>query len=128
MLRKPDPRSFPIAALLTALVAFGPISTDMYLPSLPAMTQAFDTSVSKVQLTLSAFTAGFALGMLFYGPLSDRFGRVSVLLFGSMLYVVASVMCVVAPTIDALLVGRFLQALGACARAGPGAGHRARRL
>ncbi|WP_404382909.1 multidrug effflux MFS transporter [Caenispirillum salinarum] len=115
MPRKPDPRSFPIAVLLTALVAFGPVSTDMYLPSLPAMTRAFETSVSMVQLTLSVFTAGFAFGMLFYGPLSDRFGRLPVLMGGVTLYVAASVVCMVAPTIEALLAGRFLQALGACA-------------
>ncbi|SOD99088.1 multidrug effflux MFS transporter [Caenispirillum bisanense] len=110
-----DPRSFPVAVLLTALVAFGPMSTDLYLPSLPDMTRAFDTSVSMVQLTLSVFAAGFAFGMLVYGPLSDRFGRRPLLIGGAALYVAASVVCMVAPSIEALLVGRFLQAIGACA-------------
>lgn len=112
---KPDPRSFPVALLLTALVAFGPVSTDLYLPSLPAMTRAFDTTVSMVQLTLSVFTAGFAVAMLVYGPLSDRFGRRPVLLGGTVLYVLATLVCLFAPSIEALLAGRFLQALGACA-------------
>ncbi|KJS41669.1 MAG: major facilitator transporter [Rhodospirillaceae bacterium BRH_c57] len=114
-LNRPDPRSLPVAVLLTALVAFGPISTDMYLPSLPDMTRAFDTTVSHVQLTLSVFIAGFACGMLVYGPLSDRFGRRPVLLGGVALYMLASVACLFAPTIEALIVSRFVQAIGACA-------------
>lgn len=112
---KPDPRSLPVAILLTGLVAFGPVSTDLYLPSLPDMTRAFGTTVSMVQLTLSVFTAGFAVAMLVYGPLSDRFGRRPVLIAGAVLYVLASLVCVAADSIEALLVGRFLQAVGACA-------------
>ncbi|MBB4268098.1 multidrug effflux MFS transporter [Roseospira visakhapatnamensis] len=111
----PDPRSRTVAALLTVLVAFGPMSTDLYLPSLPAMVEAFDTSVSRAQLTLSVFMAGLALGMLIHGPLSDRYGRRPVLIGGVALYVVASVACVLAPTVEALIAARFVQALGACA-------------
>jgi len=111
---RPRPDSLPVAALLTALVAFGPVTTDLYLPSLPAMTRAFDADVSLVQLTLSLFVASFAVCQLIYGPLSDRFGRRPVLLGGIATYVAASVFCVFAPTIEALLVGRVLQALGAC--------------
>jgi len=103
-----------VAVLLTALVAFGPVSTDLYLPSLPAMVQALDTTVSSAQLTLSMFMAGFALGMLIYGPLSDRFGRRPVLIGGILLYVAASIACVFAQGIDALVTARFFQALGAC--------------
>lgn len=114
MPRKPDPRSFPVAILLTALVAFGPMSTDLYLPSLPDMTRAFGTTVSLVQLTLSVFVAGLAGGMLVYGPLSDRFGRRPVLLAGVGLYFVASIACLFAPTIEALIAARFVQAIGAC--------------
>lgn len=115
MPRKPDPRSLPVAVLLTALVAFGPISTDLYLPSLPDMTRAFGTTVSQVQLTLSVFIYGFACGMLVYGPLSDRLGRKPVLVGGVLVYVIASVACLLAQSIETLIVARFFQAVGACA-------------
>lgn len=112
---RPRPDSLAIAALLTALVAFGPISTDMYLPSLPAMTRHFGVDVSQVQLTLSVFVLGFAVCQLIYGPVSDRFGRRPVLLAGIAVFIAASVFCAFAPSIETLIVGRFLQALGACA-------------
>lgn len=110
----PRPDSRLIAALLTALVAFGPLSTDLYLPSLPSLTGIFGTDVATVQLTLSVFLAGFAAGQVLYGPLSDRFGRRPLLLGGIVLYVAASIACALAPGIEALILARFLQALGAC--------------
>jgi DHA1 family bicyclomycin/chloramphenicol resistance-like MFS transporter len=112
-MKKPKADSLPIAVLLTALVGFGPVSTDLYLPSLPDMVRAFGTSVSMVQLTLSVFLIGFASMQLVYGPLSDRFGRRPVLLGGVAIYVVASLLCMLAPTIELLIVGRFFQAVGA---------------
>lgn len=112
--KRPAPTSFAVAALLTALVAFGPISTDLYLASLPDMARDFKTSVEMVQLTLSVFLAGFACAMLVYGPLSDRFGRRPVILAGVCIYLVGSVACMLAPTIETLIASRFLQALGAC--------------
>ncbi len=110
----PRPDSLAVAALLTALVAFGPVSTDLYLPSLPAMTRALATDAATVQLTLSVFLVGFAVSQLVYGPLSDRFGRRPVLVAGTAIFVAAGVACAVAPTIEALIVARFFQALGAC--------------
>lgn len=110
----PPPRTKLLPILLTALVAFGPISTDLYLPSLPALTRAFGAEATTVQLTLSVFLAGFAASQLVYGPLSDRFGRRPVLLAGVALYLAASIGCALAPSIEALIVGRFFQALGAC--------------
>ena len=112
---KPDPRSFAVTVLLVMLVAYGPVSTDMYLPSLPAITAAFGASVAEVQLTLSVFVAGFAVAQLVYGPLSDRFGRRPVLLVGLAFYVVASAACMLANSIETLLIARFVQSWGACA-------------
>ena len=109
------PPSFALALLLTTLVALGPLSTDLYLPALPGMTVAFATDVARVQLTLSVFLIGFAAAQLFYGPLSDRYGRRPALLFGLLLYLVSSIACMLAPGVDALIVARFFQALGACA-------------
>ena len=103
-----------LAVMLTLLVAFGPVCTDLYLASLPDMAREFKTDTAMVQLTLSAFVIGFAVMQLGYGPLSDRFGRRRVIMGGVVLYVIASLFCVVAPTIEALIAGRFVQALGAC--------------
>ena len=104
-----------LAVLITSLVALGPLSTDFYLPALPAITAAFDTDVGTTQLTLSVFLIGFGVGQLAYGPLSDRFGRRPVLLAGLIAYVLATVVCAFAPSIETLIAARFLQSLGACA-------------
>lgn len=101
--------------LIILLVAFGPVSTDLYLPSLPRLVEVFGTTSAAAQLTLSVFLVGFAWGMLIYGPLSDRFGRRVVLIGGISLFVLASVACLAAPSIEWLIAGRFLQALGAAA-------------
>ncbi|HUL10183.1 MAG TPA: multidrug effflux MFS transporter [Candidatus Acidoferrum sp.] len=108
------PNSFPVTALLTALVALGPISTDLYLPSLPGLARYFAVGVDDIQLTLSVFLVGLATAQLVYGPLSDRFGRRPVLLFGLGIYVVASLVCMLSPSVPILVVARFVQAVGAC--------------
>jgi DHA1 family bicyclomycin/chloramphenicol resistance-like MFS transporter len=99
--------------LLGALAACGPISIDMYLPSLPSITQAFNVTASAAQGTLTSFMIGFSLGMLVYGPLSDAYGRRPVLLGGVALYLCASLVCALAPGIVTLVTMRFIQALGA---------------
>jgi DHA1 family bicyclomycin/chloramphenicol resistance-like MFS transporter len=78
------------------------------------MARAFGAEVAEVQLTLSLFLAGLAVGQLVYGPLSDRFGRRPVLIVGLAIYVGASFACMLAPTIEFLIALRFLQAVGAC--------------
>ncbi len=85
---------------------------DMYLPSLPTLVEYFATSTSKAQLTLGGFMIGFASGQLFYGPVSDRFGRKRVLVSGIALYCVATLFCAMATTVDGLIAMRFIQALG----------------
>ncbi|MEI6558763.1 MAG: multidrug effflux MFS transporter [Rhodospirillaceae bacterium] len=111
---RPRSDSLAVAALLTALVAIGPLSTDMYLPALPALMRSFGGGVAPAQFTLSIFLIGFAFGQLLCGPLSDRFGRRPVLLGGMVLYAVASVGCALAADFQQLAAARLLQALGAC--------------
>ena len=108
------PNSFSVTALLTALVALGPISTDLYLPSLPSLARYFAVGVDDIQLTLSVFLVGLATAQLVYGPLSDRFGRRPVLLVGLAIYLVASFVCMLAPSVPVLVAARFVQAVGAC--------------
>lgn len=108
------PQSIATGLLLTALVAFGPLSTDMYLPVLPGLVREFATDVGQVQLTLSVFLSGFALAQLFVGPLSDRYGRRPVLIGGLSLYIAATVACMLSASIEALIVARLFQAIGAC--------------
>lgn len=100
--------------ILGGLSAFGPLAIDLYLPAFPAIAQFFATDSEHVQLSLSAYFIGLALGQLFYGPLADRFGRRPPLLFGIGLFTVASVACALAPTLEWLIAARFAQALGGC--------------
>lgn len=102
-------------ALLTALSAFGMLATNLYLPSLPSLALGLGTDARGAQATLSVFLAGFAVAQLIAGPLSDRYGRRPVLLTGAVLYAVASGLCALAQTLDAMLALRVLQAVGACA-------------
>jgi DHA1 family bicyclomycin/chloramphenicol resistance-like MFS transporter len=107
--------SLGLATLLTTLVALGPLSTDLYLPSLPTLARVFASDVAGVQLTLSVFLAGFACGQIVYGPLSDRYGRRPVMLGGLVLFCAGSLGCVLSRSIEMLVLARFVQALGACA-------------
>ncbi|MDP3845304.1 MAG: Bcr/CflA family multidrug efflux MFS transporter [Pseudomonas sp.] len=104
-----------ILLLLGALCAFGPLAIDFYLPSFPALAQAFATDVERVQLTLAVYFIGLAGGQLIYGPLADRFGRRRPLIFGVLLFSVASAVCALATSLEWLIAARFLQALGGCA-------------
>lgn len=101
--------------ILGAVVAIAPLSIDMYLPSMPTLQAYFSVDSAAVQLTLSTFFIGLAIGQVFYGPVSDRFGRLGPLYFGLAVYTLASLACVFAPTIEALTVARLFQALGGCA-------------
>lgn len=105
----------PILVLVTAMLMMQPLSTDLYLASLPSLASVFEVPVSTVQLTLTLFVIGFGSAQLLVGPLSDRFGRRPVLLTGLGLYVAASALCALSQSIELLIAARFLQALGCCA-------------
>src|SRR4029079_7902229 len=130
------PGTFALTALLAGLSAVGPLTTDMYLPSLPDIARQLDASTAQVQLTISAYLIGFAVGQIFYGPVSDRHrrkpvllaaialycaaggacagrpGHKPVLLAAIALYCVASVACALSTSIEMLIVARAFQALG----------------
>ena len=107
------PDTLALTATLALLTALGPLSTDMYLPALPAIASALEATTAQTQATLSAFLVGFACGQVLYGPLSDRIGRKPLLAIGLALFLVATLACALAPSIEALSLARFVQALGA---------------
>ncbi|GBU09502.1 drug efflux system [Gammaproteobacteria bacterium] len=99
--------------LLAMMVAIAPFSIDLYLPGLPDIALNLSASEHLVQLTVSMFLLGLCLGMLIYGPLSDKFGRRIIFLNGAALYIIASIACVFALKVEYLIGARFIQALGA---------------
>ncbi len=98
-----------VVVMLTLLLGIQPVTTDLYLPTLPTLSTALHASMAATQLTLSALIISFGLGQLVCGPLADRFGRRPVLLAGLSLYAVASVLSALAPTIGWLIGWRVLQ-------------------
>jgi len=104
--------TFALTALLAALSAIGPLTTDMYLPSLPDIARQLHASTAQVQFTISAYLIGFAVGQIFYGPVSDRHGRKPVLMAAMALYCVASLACALSTSIEMLIIARTFQALG----------------
>ncbi len=101
--------------ILSALMAFASISTDMYLPALPALGRAFRTDPAHVQMTLSGFLVGFSLGQLLWGPIGDRYGRRGPIAVGVALFVIGSAGCALSGTIWQMMGWRVVQAVGACA-------------
>jgi MFS transporter, DHA1 family, multidrug resistance protein len=106
------PGTFALTLLLSLLTALGPLSMDMYLPSLPAIGEALHAPTAQVQLTISSYLIGFATGQMIYGPISDRYGRRPVILAALALNCVAAVVCAMTQSIGALTAARFVQALG----------------
>jgi MFS transporter, DHA1 family, multidrug resistance protein len=113
----PTRRRLPLVLVLGFLSALGPLTIDMYLPSLPKITEDLHATAASVQLTLTGTLIGLALGQLLVGPLSDAFGRRLPLLAGIGVHVLASVLCVIAPNLAVLGTLRVLQGLGAAAAA-----------
>lgn len=100
-----------LPTLLLVLTVFGPISMDLYLPALPALTRELGAATSVAQLTVTACLIGLAAGQLTAGPLSDRYGRRRILLAGIVAYVATSLLCALSPTVEMLIVARFVQGL-----------------
>jgi DHA1 family bicyclomycin/chloramphenicol resistance-like MFS transporter len=106
------PRSQAMTVMLLALLlGLQPVTTDLYLPALPALTQGFGASMVQAQLTLTALLLAFGTSQLVWGPLSDQWGRRPVLLGGIAAYTVAAVAATLAPNIEALIAVRTLQGL-----------------
>jgi DHA1 family bicyclomycin/chloramphenicol resistance-like MFS transporter len=108
-------RNFYLILILGMLTAIGPFSIDMYLPAFPDIAKGLNTTIARVMLSLSSFFIGISVGQLIYGPLLERYGRKKPLYFGLVIYILASLGCALAPSVDALIMFRLLQALGGCA-------------
>lgn len=113
--RTTGPGRLELLLILAGLAAFSSLSIAMYLPGLPAMAREFHGSVTGVQDTVASFSLGLCIGQLIYGPISDRWGRRWPLLFGIVVYIAATVACILAGDLKTLVALRFVQGLGACA-------------
>lgn len=112
---QPKPSAFFLIMILGLLSAIGPFSIDMYLPGFPSIAADLGTTVARVTLSLSSFFIGISAGQFIYGPLLDRYGRKKPLYAGLSLYVVASGCCILARSVEMLILLRLFQAIGACA-------------
>lgn len=102
-----------LTAFITLMNMFIPLSTDLYLPALPSMGMNFDSNAAIINLTLSAFFFFYAIGMLIWGPLSDKYGRKPILLAGNLIYLISSIFCATAENIYWLIAARAFQGIGA---------------
>ncbi|MDS0526105.1 multidrug effflux MFS transporter [Clostridium sp. SHJSY1] len=102
-----------IIMFISLMSMFIPLSIDLYLPAMPTMTEYFQTSTAMVNLTLIAFYVFFAIGIIIFGPLSDKYGRKPILIIGLFLYLIGSLFCAFSASIYQLILFRILQALGA---------------
>ena len=106
-----EPSPLPPLLPLALVIGISPLATDMYIPGLPALAADLHTSAAVAQLSLTAFLVSFAVGQLFIGPLSDAVGRRRLLVGGTAVFVLASVLCALAPTAPVLIAARLLQGL-----------------
>ncbi|MEU6119214.1 multidrug effflux MFS transporter [Streptomyces sp. NPDC047117] len=104
-----------VTLILGGLTAVPPLSMDMYLPALPAVTQSLHSPAATVQLTLTTCLAGMALGQMVVGPMSDKWGRRRPLLIGMVVYILATAVCAVAPNAEFLIAARLVQGLAGAA-------------
>jgi DHA1 family bicyclomycin/chloramphenicol resistance-like MFS transporter len=106
------PDTFALTLLLAMLSALGPLSMDMYLPSLPDIAHVLQAPIARVQLTVASYLIGFAVGQVIYGPVSDRHGRRPVLLAAIALYLVSALVCIATQSVTPLIGARLLQGIG----------------
>lgn len=107
--------SWRLLAVLSLLMGFAAISTDFYLPAMPAMARSLSASTEDIALTISSYLAGFSLGQLVWGPLGDRYGRRRPIAAGLVLFTLGSIGCALSGTVSVMILWRVLQAVGACA-------------
>ena len=106
---------FLLILTLAALTALGPMAIDLYLPALPAIARDMNEPLSRIQYSLSAYTIAFAISQLFYGPMSDRFGRRVVMFPGIVFYIITNILAAMCTTATELIIVRVLQAMSAAA-------------
>lgn len=104
-----------VLAVLSLLMGFASISTDLYLPAMPAMSRALGADSGMVELTISGYLIGFSLGQLLWGPISDRHGRRPSVAVGLVLFMIGSAGCALSGNALTLIAWRMVQAIGACA-------------
>lgn len=111
----PPSRTQPSVFILVAMSALGPLALNIFMPSMPGLAKELAVDYGTVQLTLTFYLVGLGVAQLVYGPISDRWGRRPVLLWGLGIYCIGSIACALAPSISWLMLGRGLQAIGGCA-------------
>ena len=104
--------SLALTLLLTLLVSFGPLTVDLYVPSMPEVARVMQTRAGEIQLTISLYLIGFAFGQIAGGPISDHFGRKPAILGSFALYCFGSGLCLLALNFETLIAGRIVQAVG----------------
>jgi DHA1 family bicyclomycin/chloramphenicol resistance-like MFS transporter len=110
---KPSGQSLHVMAILSTLMGFASISTDLYLPALPRMASALGATTGQVEWTISGYLVGFSLGQLLWGPISDRYGRRSPVAAGLVLFCMGSAGCALSDSVWAMIGWRAVQAVGA---------------
>lgn len=108
-------KALPSILILVFMVSVGPFGDTEYTPSLPAIAEGLGVHYDLVQLTMTSYLIGYAISQLFYGPISDRYGRKPIMLVGAMIFVVGSLVCLFSFNIWQLISGRFVQSIGSCA-------------